>query len=269
MLDVQRLSKKFHRYGMNAVMALKDVSLQVPARGVVGLVGESGSGKSTLLRSIMGLERPDEGLITFEGANLLSMTRAERRDYRRSVQMVFQDPMSCLNPRMTVGQLISEGLIVHKLLDSPTARRSKTAELMELVGLNPDDMERYPSSFSGGQRQRIAIARALAVKPRLLVCDEPVSALDVSIQAQVLNLLQDMHQELGLSILFVAHDLAVVRYLCPNIYVLNKGEIVEAGTRDEVFSNPQNPYTQQLLAAVPRPLPTASRHAHEPQRIQQ
>jgi oligopeptide transport system ATP-binding protein len=258
MLRIQEISKKFQRHGTEPVQALDNVSLTVPDESVVGLVGESGSGKSTLLRSVMALETPDSGSITFDGINVLSMTPQQRREYRRSVQMVFQDPMSCLNPRMTVDQLVAEGILVHKLMNSASDRRRKVAEMLELVGLNPDDMGRYPSSFSGGQRQRIAIARALAVGPRMLVCDEPVSALDVSIQAQVLNLLQDMHQTLGLSILFVAHDLAVVRYLCPYLYVLNRGEIVEEGKRETLFTAPQNNYTQQLLAAVPKPLPAPS-----------
>lgn len=256
MLEIRETTKTFHRRGTPPVQALANVSLTVPDESVVGLVGESGSGKSTLLRSVMALETPDSGSITFDGTNVLAMTSVQRREYRKSVQMVFQDPMASLNPRMSVEQLIGEGILVHKLINSASARRRRVAELMELVGLNPDDMARYPSSFSGGQRQRISIARALAVGPRLLVCDEPVSALDVSIQAQVLNLLHDMHQTLGLSILFVAHDLAVVRYLCPYVYVLNRGEIVEEGKRETLLTSPSNSYTKQLLDAVPKPLPT-------------
>lgn len=252
MLDVRDVSKTFRgRRGSEPVTALDNVSLSIPDGGVVGLVGESGSGKSTLLRVIMRLESADSGAVELDGSNLLELPERELRGVRRRIQMVFQNPMGSLSPRRTVGKIIEEGMTTHGLYPDRADREHRIGELLELVQLDRDVAHRYPASFSGGQRQRIAIARALAVDPEILICDEAVSALDVSVQAQVLNLLKDMHDQLGLSILFVAHDLAVVRYLCPEIYVLQRGRIVEHGDRDRIFRNPAHPYTRELLDAVP------------------
>lgn len=258
-LEVRGLSKTFSSLGRPQVRAVDDVDLDVPDGGTLGLVGESGSGKSTILRCIMRLESPDVGSIRFRGSEILGARGRDLKAYRRQVQMVFQDPAGSLNPRMTVEQLIVEGMVVHGLGGTNAQRRDRTAALLDMVGMPTDAMSRYPGSFSGGQLQRIAIARALAVEPSLLVCDEPVSALDVSVQAQVLNLLADMQTKLGLSILFISHDLAVVKYLCPSIAVLQNGRIVETATRDEVFMSPTAPYTKALLAAIPNPDPHVAR----------
>jgi ABC-type oligopeptide transport system ATPase subunit len=253
LLAVDGLSKTYRTPGRPAQQALTDVHLTVGRGEVVGLVGESGSGKSTLLRCVMKLVQPDAGSLAFDGRNLLTLGRTALRDYRRQVQMVHQDPAGSLNPRMTAHQLVAEGLLVHRRDLPAAARREKVAGLLETVGINPAHQHRHPATFSGGQLQRIAIARALAVSPRLLVCDEPVSALDVSVQAQVLNLLLDMREQLGLSILFVSHDLAVVDHLCSRVYVLRTGRIVEEGSREQILAEPRHPYTRQLLDAAPDP----------------
>jgi ABC-type microcin C transport system duplicated ATPase subunit YejF len=203
------------------------------------------------------LERPDTGSIDFKGRDVLAAKGSALLGYRRAVQMVFQDPNGSLNPRMTVEQLVTEGMVIHRRSLSPSQRRQRAASMLSLVGLDPEDLTRRPASFSGGQRQRIAIARALAVEPELLVCDEPVSSLDVSVQAQILNLLADTTTKLGLAILFVAHDLAVIYHMCSYIYVLHNGRVVEQGTREEVFSRPSSAYTRQLLDAVPDPDPNS------------
>ncbi|MFI0462972.1 ATP-binding cassette domain-containing protein [Saccharopolyspora sp. 5N102] len=254
LLDVRAVTKDFR-----GTRALHAVDLAVGEGETVGLVGESGSGKSTLLKCVLRLERPDSGEIRYDGIDVIRADRAQRKRFRREVQMVFQDPHASLNPRMTVEQLVSEGMLVHGLERSRAGRRGRVAELLSMVGLDPSDMGRRPGSFSGGQRQRIAIARALAVRPRLLVCDEPVSALDVSVQAQVINLLADMQAELGLAVLFIAHDLAVVGHLCTRIAVISRGEIVESGPREQVFGAPRHEYTRALLDAVPIPDPTIAR----------
>ena len=241
--------------------ALDDVYIRVGEGEAVGLVGESGSGKSTLLRCLMGLEKPDSGLHPVPTA-ATSSARVGRdlRAYRQSVQMVFQDPAGSLNPRMTVEDLIGEGILVHKRAPTaPGTEGSCRVVADDGRACDPEDMKRYRRSFSGGQLQRIAIARALAVEPALLVCDEPVSALDVSVQAQVLNLLLDMQNDLGLSILFISHDLAVVRYLCTTVCVLQSGRIVEEADRDELFANPRHDYTRQLIDAIPIPDPDLAR----------
>ncbi|ONH27787.1 ABC transporter ATP-binding protein [Pseudofrankia asymbiotica] len=254
-LDVRGVSRSFRAIGRPPVVALDDVYLRVPEGDTLGLVGESGSGKSTLLRCVMRLEKPDEGEVLFRGRDALPLRGKGLRAYRRQVQMVFQDPASSLSPRMTVEQLVGEGMLVHRLERSAARRRERVAELLDAVGIPPDAMARHPVSFSGGQLQRIAIARALAVEPSLLVCDEPVSALDVSVQAQVLNLLLRTQARTGLSILFVSHDLAVVKYLCPSIAVLEKGRIVEEASRDKLFQAPRAAYTRALIDAVPNPDP--------------
>jgi ABC-type oligopeptide transport system ATPase subunit len=252
MIEVEGLVKSFH--GRPVV---KNVSFTLGRGEVLGLVGESGSGKSTVARCIARLIRPDSGRITLDGRDLLGASRKELRTLRRDLQMVFQDPYSSLNPRMTAGELVEEGMLVHGLERDARARRDRAAALLETVGLPASALDRYPRSFSGGQRQRIAIARALAVEPKVLICDEVVSSLDVSVQAQVLNLFRDLQDELGLSILFIAHDLAVVHYLCDRVAVLDQGALVEIGDREQIYRRPRHPYTRALLDAVPVPDPSA------------
>ncbi|MEU1227845.1 ABC transporter ATP-binding protein [Streptomyces sp. NPDC005828] len=236
--------------------AVKGVSLHVARGETLGLVGESGSGKSTIARALTGLRRPTSGEVRFDGRDVSGAATDTRlrRELSRDVQLVFQDPYASLNPRHTVEQIVTTPLRIHTDLDR-SERRRRAAELLEQVGLSPSHLSRHPHEFSGGQRQRIGIARALAVRPRLVIADEPVSALDVSVQAQVLNLLMDLREELGLSLLFISHDLAVVRHFCDRIAVLKKGELVEVGPRDTVFDSPAAPYTRELLAAFPHHLP--------------
>ncbi|WP_067143599.1 ABC transporter ATP-binding protein [Microtetraspora malaysiensis] len=256
LLEVRNVNKSYGGRGRSSgIPVLRDVSFALEAGESLGLVGESGSGKTTLIKIVVGLERPDSGDVLYEGVERSSASRSTRRGFSKDVQLVFQDPVSSLNPRMTVRQLVEEGLVIHGLAGDRSGRTERVAEVLSLVGLDPDQMERLPSSFSGGQCQRIAIARALAVSPRVLVCDEAVSALDVSIQAQILNLLADMREQLGISLFFVAHDLAVVRYLCPRVMVMSRGTIVEEGPREQIFGDPQHEYTRALLEAVPVPTP--------------
>jgi ABC-type oligopeptide transport system ATPase subunit len=240
------------------VRAVDDVSFEINAGETLGLVGESGSGKSTTGYCVLQLLRPTAGSVRFMGKELTKLSHGELREMRKEMQIVFQDPYSSLNPRMTVGNIVAEPMAVH---DQGTrrAREARVRDLLETVGFNPDFTNRYPHEFSGGQRQRIGIARALALNPRMIVCDEPVSALDVSIQAQILNLLKDLQRDLGLAYLFVAHDLAVVRAMSDRIAVMNKGKIVETGPAEQVYSNPQDEYTRALLAAVPVPDPRRMR----------
>jgi len=247
------------------VKAVDDVSFEIYPGKTLGLVGESGSGKSTTGYCVLELLKPTSGSDRFLGEELTTMKKEDLRRMRREMQIVFQDPYASLNPRMTVGDIVGEPLLVHKV--GNRARRRKTVqELLEVVGFNPDFVNRYPHEFSGGQRQRIGIARALALNPRLIVCDEPVSALDVSIQAQILNLLKDLQGEFGLTYLFVAHDLAVVRTMSDDIAVMNKGKIVEAGPAERVYTQPQDEYTKALLAAVPVPDPHRMRERKEERR---
>jgi oligopeptide transport system ATP-binding protein len=240
------------------VKAVDDVSFHVNAGETLGLVGESGSGKTTTGYCVLQLLKPTSGTVLFQGQDLTKFKKGGLRHVRRELQVVFQDPYASLNPRMTVGDIVSEPLVVHDIGDRSSRRRS-AEQLLEVVGFNPDFINRYPHEFSGGQRQRIGIARALALNPSLIVCDEPVSALDVSIQAQILNLLKDLQAEFGLAYLFIAHDLAVVRTMSDRIAVMNRGKIVEEGPAEEVYSNPQDPYSQALLAAVPIPDPRRMR----------
>jgi ABC-type oligopeptide transport system ATPase subunit len=265
LLEVADLRKWFPvRHGLliertvDYVKAVDDVSFEINEVETLGLVGESGSGKSTTGYSVLQLLKPTGGSVQFMGKELTTMSRNDLREMRREMQIVFQDPYSSLNPRMTVGNIVAEPLTVHGV-GTRRSREASVRDLLETVGFNPDFTNRYPHEFSGGQRQRIGIARALALNPRLIVCDEPVSALDVSIQAQILNLLKDLQRDLGLAYLFVAHDLAVVRTMSDRIAVMNKGKLVEMGPAEQVYANPQDDYTKALLAAVPVPDPRRMR----------
>ena len=234
------------------LQALRGVSFELPAGQSLGVVGESGSGKSTLARLLMALDQPSAGSVELLGRNLHQLPEKELRAARRDFQMVFQDPYGSLDPRMTVQQILAEPLVtLHEKL-GPAEQLQRVQTVLQQVGLRAQDAQKYPHEFSGGQRQRIAIARALMTQPRLIVADEPVSALDVSVQAQVLNLMRDLQQELGLSYLFISHDLAVVQHVCDQVIVLYQGEIVERGTPQKLFSAPEHPYTQSLVRAAPR-----------------
>jgi len=256
LLQVEGLTKTFPGRDTPAV---DDVSFSLGQESALGIVGESGSGKSTTARLVAGLIKADSGSVLFDGQELVGASSRTLRGVRKDLQFVFQDPFASLNPRMKVSELVGEGLLVHGIEKDAKRRRDLVVQTLESVGLGAEHLDRYPRSFSGGQRQRIAIARAIAVKPRVLICDEVVSSLDVSVQAQVLNLLGALRTDLGISILFIAHDLAVVRYLCDQVAVMSEGKIVESGPRDAVYDSPQHPYTRSLLAAVPIPDPTAER----------
>jgi len=243
---------------IGTVKAVDDVSFEIKKGETLGLVGESGCGKTTTGRTLIQLYRPTDGEVIFNGINLTETKDKELRALRKHMQMIFQDPYASLNPRWTISRIITEPLRVHKIAQGK-ASMDKVAELLELVQLNANYMNRYPHEFSGGQRQRIGIARALASMPKFIICDEPISALDVSIQAQIVNLLEDLQEKLGLTYLFIAHDLSMVRHICDRVAVMYLGVIVELADRDELYDNPLHPYTQALLSAVPIPDPRATR----------
>ncbi|WP_300343727.1 dipeptide ABC transporter ATP-binding protein [Nesterenkonia sp.] len=262
-LEVEDLVKHFPiREGIvikrrtGAVQAVDGVSFQLRKGETLGIVGESGCGKSTLAKLLMRLEEPDAGSIRFRGEDFLAMRGEELRRMRRKIQIIFQDPYTSLNPRMSVGDIIAEPFKLHPEAQPKQGIRNRVKELLDVVGLNPDHINRYPHQFSGGQRQRIGIARGLALNPDVIICDEPVSALDVSVQAQVMNLLEDLQEEFGLSYIFIAHDLSVVRHISDRVAVMYLGKLAELGLDEEIYGAPAHPYTQALLSAVPVPDPT-------------
>jgi len=268
-LEVEALKVHFPVYGgflqreVGSVKAVDGISFTVEQGETLGLVGESGCGKSTTGLAVLRMLPVTSGRIVFEGDDITKLSAGEMRPIRRRMQMVYQDPFGSLNPRMTVAEIIGEPLEVHRLHGARAERRDRISELMQMVGLRGDMVDRYPHQFSGGQRQRIGIARALAVEPRLLICDEPVSALDVSIQAQVVNLFQELQEKLGISSIFVAHDLAVVRHVSQRIAVMYLGTIVDITSRDDLYTSPTHPYTQALMGAIPVPNPVVeAQRAH-------
>ena len=270
LLKVEHLSKEFPaeagmlagRFSKRVVSAVNDVSFEIHAGETFGLVGESGCGKSTTGRSIMRLTNPTSGKVYFQGKDVSKMSHKELKEMRRDMQFIFQDPYASLNPRMTIGEIVSEPMTIHNV-GTKEERMQTVRELLDVVGLNPEHINRYPHEFSGGQRQRICIARALALNPKVIIADEAVSALDVSIRGQIINLLLDLQRDFGIAYLFISHDMAVVERISHRVAVMYLGQIVEIGPRRAVFENPQHPYTRKLLAAVPVVEPSRQR----PQRV--
>ena len=265
LLSVRNLAKHFPVRGgllrreIDRVHAVDGVSFDIAPGETLGLVGESGCGKSTTGRCIMRLIEPSAGAIWFQGKDVTGLQGEAMRAMRRDMQIIFQDPFASLNPRHTVGAIVGEAMVIHNLVRTRREREDRVADLLETVGLKPDHMRRFPHEFSGGQRQRIGIARALAVEPKLIVCDEPVSALDVSVQAQVINLLEDLLEKFGLTYLFIAHDLSVVEHISDRVAVMYLGRVVEVAPARALYDDPQHPYTEALLSAVPIPDPAAKR----------
>lgn len=266
LLKVEHLSKEFpaesgmfaKRFSKRVVSAVNDISFEIYPGETFGLVGESGCGKSTTGRTIMRLTKPTAGKVFFQGKDVAEMSKHEIKDMRREMQFIFQDPYASLNPRMTIGEIVSEPMTIHGV-GTKEERIERVRELLDVVGLNPEHINRYPHEFSGGQRQRIGIARALAIEPEFIVCDEPISALDVSIQAQVVNLLIKLQKELGLTYLFIAHDLSMVKHISDRVGVMYLGNMVEFADSDELYSKPLHPYTKALMSAIPIPDPNAEK----------
>lgn len=259
LVELKNVSLTFNKGKSNEVKAIDDVSFDIYEGEIFGLVGESGSGKTTIGRSILKLYDIDSGTVTFAGNDISSLRGKDLHEFRKTAQMIFQDPQASLNGRMKIRDIIAEGIDIHKLAKTKEEREAKVKELIDLVGLNEDHLSRYPHEFSGGQRQRIGIARALAVNPHFIVADEPISALDVSIQAQVVNLMQKLQHEQGLTYLFIAHDLSMVKYISDRIGVMHWGKLLEVGPADEIYHNPIHPYTKSLLSAIPEPDPERER----------
>ena len=259
LVELKNVSLTFNEGKKNEVKAINNVSFDIYEGEVFGLVGESGSGKTTVGRAILKLYDISGGEIDFNGETVSNLKGKKLHEFRKNVQMIFQDPQASLNARMKIRDIVAEGLDIHKLVNSKEERDEKVQELLSLVGLNKDHMTRYPHEFSGGQRQRIGIARALAVNPHFIVADEPISALDVSIQAQVVNLMQKLQHEQGLTYLFIAHDLSMVKYISDRIGVMHWGKLLEVGPADEIYHNPIHPYTKSLLSAIPEPDPERER----------
>ena len=261
LLKVEHLHKEFPtgsgfmggKFSKKVVSAVNDLSFEIRAGETFGLVGESGCGKSTTGRAIMHLDPPTSGKVYFEGRDISKMNKKELKAMRREMQFIFQDPYASLNPRMTIGEIISEPMVIHGI-GTPEERIERVRELLDVVGLNPEHINRYPHEFSGGQRQRVGIARSFILRPKLIICDEPVSALDVSIQAQILNLLRQLQQDMGLTYIFITHDLSVVKYFSDDIAVMYLGQMVEKAPSDLLFKNPIHPYTKALLSAIPLPV---------------
>ena len=261
LLEVKGLKQYFRVNRNYTVKAVDDVSFEVYPGETYGLVGESGSGKTTIGRSVIRLYDPTAGEIRFQGREISGkLDRETKRELRTGMQMIFQDPMACLNPRKKVADIIAEGLDIHHMYANAAERKEKVAEMLHKVGLAPEHAYRYPHQFSGGQRQRVGIARALIMNPSLIIADECISALDVSIQAQVVNLMKDIQEETGTAYLFIAHDLSMVKYISDRIGVLHLGHLVETGTKEEIFGNPVHPYTRSLISAIPCPNPRVEKH---------
>ena len=261
LLKVENLKQHFRINSHFTVKAVDGVNFEIFPGETYGLVGESGSGKSTIGRSVIRLYQPTQGTITFDGEDISGkMDKDVQKHLRIGMQMIFQDPMACLNPRKKVSDIIAQGLDIHHLCKTQKERNDKISEILEQVGLAPEHATRYPHQFSGGQRQRVGIARALIMRPKLIIADECISALDVSIQAQVVNLMKDIQQRTGCAYLFIAHDLSMVKYISNRIGVLHLGHLVETGTKDEIFQNPIHPYTQSLLSAIPHPNPMVEKN---------